>query len=260
MEENKMDKVDVSELFWSASVEDMQNGYVHKDDCFICLICGECFEDGVVYQNNGSFFEAEKYAKMHMVAEHQSVFEYLINLDKKYTGLSDIQKEYLVNAFRQCSDRDIANTMGCSESAVRNQRFKLREKAHQAKVFLAIAALIDSKAENNRNEKDKLVTVHKRATTVDLRYAVTQDESQKIIANYFDDAGHLKKFPVKEKKKIVVLRKISGNFSHDKQYSEAEINRVLERIYDDYATIRRELIEYGFMDRTKDCSRYWIKE
>lgn len=254
--------MDVSDLFWNASIKEIQNGYIGQGDYCICLICGERFEKGIIYREGDQFFEAEKFTQRHIMAKHQSAFDYLIGLDKKYTGLSDIQKEYLVNAYRKYSDRDIAQTMGCSESAVRNQRFKLREKAHQAKVLLALAALTEreKEADSIHDEKSKLVTVHKRATMVDLRYAVTQGESQKILSNYFDDTGHLKEFPAKEKKKIVVLRKISENFKHDKRYPEAEVNRLLKRIYDDYATIRRELIEYGFMDRTANGSSYWIKE
>lgn len=252
--------MDSDELFWNASIQDIKNGYVHKGEHFVCLICGESFEDGVIYHEDERFFEAEKYVKMHIAAKHQSAFQYLINLDKKYTGLSDIQKEYLMNAYEQHSDREIASTMGCSESAIRNQRFKLREKAHQAKVLLALSDLIEKNEKTNRDEKGKLIAVHKSATMVDLRYALTQEESQKILAAYFDDTGHLKEFPAKEKKKIVVLRKIANNFTQDKRYSEIEVNRLLERIYDDYATLRRELIEYGFMDRTKDCSQYWVKE
>ena len=41
---------------------------------------------------------------------------------------------------------------------------------------------------------------------------------------------------------------------------EKDINKILKRIYDDNATIRRYLIEYGFFDRSKDCSKYWVKE
>ena len=52
----------------------------------------------------------------------------------------------------------------------------------------------------------------------------------------------------------------SKNFSVGKKYSEKEINRVLKRIYEDYVTIRRALIQYGFLDRSKDCSEYWVKE
>ncbi len=50
------------------------------------------------------------------------------------------------------------------------------------------------------------------------------------------------------------------NFSKGKIYSEKDINKILKRIYDDNATIRRYLIEYGFFDRSKDCSKYWVKE
>ncbi|RIJ63707.1 DUF2087 domain-containing protein [Rummeliibacillus sp. POC4] len=28
----------------------------------------------------------------------------------------------------------------------------------------------------------------------------------------------------------------------------------------DYVSLRRYLIEYGFMERTDDCSIYWVKE
>ena len=149
--------------------------------------------------------------------------------------------------------------MGTSESAVRNQRFKLRERAHQAKVFLALAMSLEEKEESSDAGK-RLVTVHKRATMVDERYAVSQEEDRKIIASFFDETGHLREFPAKEKKKIVVLRQISAQLSPGRFYTEAEINRVLKRIYDDYATIRRELIEYGFWERARDCSRYWVKE
>lgn len=253
--------MDVSELFWEASVEEIKNGYVKKDGCFICLICGESFEDGVIYKENENLLEARKAVINHITAKHGSSFEYLMGLNKKYTGLSDIQREYLLHAFRQYSDREIAKAMGSSESTIRNHRFKLREKAHQAKVFLAITELIEQRPkEPAHQEQSELVTVHKSASMVDLRYAVTREESQRIAGNYFDDAGHLKEFPSKEKKKIVVLRQIMNNFTSDRQYTEAEINRVLERIFEDYVTIRRELIEYGFMDRTKDCSQYWVKK
>lgn len=252
--------MDISDLFWNASIEELQRGYICRNDRIICLICGECFEKGIIYQENNQFFEAEKFMKRHIIAKHQSTFDYLIGLDKKYTGLSDIQKEYMVSAYQQCSDRNIAKAMGCSESAVRNQRFKLREKSHQAKILLALSHLSGLTENDTGSESEKLMPVHKSATMVDLRYAVTQEECAKIQSNYFDDAGHLKEFPTKEKKKIVVLRKIAEKFSHDRKYSEIEVNRLLERIYDDYATLRRELIEYGFMDRATNGSSYWIKD
>lgn len=252
--------MDISDLFWNASIEELERGYLCQGDNIICLICGERFEKGIVYQEGNQLFEAEKFMQKHIATKHESVFDYLIGLDKKYTGLSDIQKEYLVSAYQHRSDREIAKNMGCSESAIRNQRFKLREKAHQAKILLALSLLSGLNENRTGSTSDQLMPVHRGATMIDLRYAVTQEECRKIQSNYFDGTGHLKEFPTKEKKKIVVLRKITENFSHDRKYSEAEVNTLLKRIYDDYVTLRRELIEYGFMDRTTDGSSYWLKD
>ena len=59
---------------------------------------------------------------------------------------------------------------------------------------------------------------------------------------------------------VVILLKIAENFKPGKKYTETEVNRILKRINDDFPYIRRLMIEYGFLDRTSDCSSYWIKE
>ena len=70
----------------------------------------------------------------------------------------------------------------------------------------------------------------------------------------------LKNFPAKEKKKIVVLVEIAGQFRRDVSYTEKEVNALLAEIYpEDYVTLRRYLIEYGFMDRTQNGSAYWLR-
>lgn len=112
----------------------------------------------------------------------------------------------------------------------------------------------------NRLDKGVICDAHKTATTLDDRYNITNKEKEDTIKNYINEVGALKIFPSKEKKKIIVLEYIAKNFSKGKTYSEKEINRILERIYEDYVTIRRALIEYGFIERTKDCTKYWIKE
>ncbi len=60
---------------------------------YICLACGETFIKGVIYQDNQVLYEAEKFVQLHVQNEHTSMFDYLLNLDKKYTGLTDLQKE-----------------------------------------------------------------------------------------------------------------------------------------------------------------------
>ena len=96
---------------------------------------------------------------------------------------------------------------------------------------------------------------------VDDRYNITEKENQQILESAFEYLSplKLKLFSPKEKKKIVILRKIAEQFEKNRHYSEKEVNQILEAIYDDYVTIRRYLIEYGYMNRTKDCKEYWLR-
>jgi len=114
-------------------------------------------------------------------------------------------------------------------------------------------------------EKDQhapsFLPLHKTAKMVDERYNITEDEKEKGLKKYFPEGtdGPLKKFPLKEKQKLVVLREIVKRLSPNKTYTEKEINEVLTAVYPDYVVLRRYLIEYGFIDRKSDGSSYWLK-
>ena len=249
----------VFELFFNASLDALKRGYIGENDYYICLLCGKKIEKGVVYPRNSLFYEAEKYMHIHIEEEHHSVFEHLINSDKKLTGLSDHQSNLLKLFYQGKSDSEVQKELGIgSSSTIRNHRFVLKEKERQAKIFLVLMELLK---ENNKKAPE-FVAPHKTAKMVDDRYKVTEDENSKIIQKYFTQgtAGPLKTFDMKEKSKLVVLRQIAKHFVHNHIYSEKQVNEILKAIYPDFATIRRYLIEYGFMDRKPDGSQYWLKE
>ena len=102
-----------------------------------------------------------------------------------------------------------------------------------------------------------LIITSKEANMMDDRY-VTKIERDEILKNYIKD-GKVKVFPSKEKKKIVILQFIVDKFESDKKYSEKGVNEIIKSLIDDYVSARRYLIEYGFMDRKKDGSEYWVK-
>lgn len=248
--------------FWDASVEELADGYVYdeKPDEYICLLCNGRFENGVIYQQDGIFYEAKKAAARHVEAVHGSMFDYMLNMDKKYTGLSEHQRELLQLFKAGLSDQEIVKELnGGSTSTIRNHRFKFKEKEKQAKIYLTIMTLLKNSREEKKN--DALIPIHKGAKMVDERYAITVEEKEKVLSTYFKDGlkGMLSTFPSKEKRKIIVLQHILTRFDRNKKYSEKEINEVLKSIYQDFATIRRYLIEYGFMERSKDCMEYWVK-
>ena len=67
--------------------------------------------------------------------------------------------------------------------------------------------------------------------------------------------GRLKQIPTQRKKRDIILRHLATQFEPDRRYTEREVNEVLRAFYDDYATLRRELIDGRWMAR--DHEIYW---
>jgi len=246
------------DVFWNADIEELKQGYIEEENHYLCLLCSKRIEKGIIYQDSGILYEAEKYMKVHIDQSHDSVFDYLIQLDKKLTGLTEHQNHLLRLFYQGKSDTDIQKETGIgSASTIRNHRFVLKEKERQAKLFLVMMELLKEKDQH----APSFLPLHKTAKMVDERYNITEDEMEKTLKKYFPEGidGSLKKFPLKEKQKLVVLREIVKRFSPNKTYTEKEINEVLTAIYPDYVVLRRYLIEYGFIDRKSDGSSYWLK-
>ena len=251
-----------NELFWNAAIEEVKNGFIENDRAYKCIICEEAFQKGRIYEINSELFDARKAAELHIASRHDSMLEYILGMNPVFTGLSDIQRRLLTFISQGLSDKDIALKLGVAQSTIRNHRYKLREKEKQAKLFLALMDLLskNTNKEINKLDQEVICDAHKTATSVDDRYNVTDAEKANIIKTYINESGALISYPAKEKTKVIILKEIAKNFSKEKTYSEKEINRILKRIYEDFATIRRALIEYGFIERTNDCSSYWVKE
>ena len=246
------------EQFLDATLAEIKNGFSEKADCYICLLCGEVFEKGRIYPHEANFYEAARFVKLHIELTHGSVFDYLIAADKKTTGLSEHQNNLLKLFYQGTADTEIMRQLAIgSSSTIRNHRFAFREKERQAKLFLALMELL-----NEQSGKPALIMPHKTATQIDDRYYTTDAEAAKILKTYFPDGpdGCLTSFSMKEKAKLIVLRQLVLRFAAGKIYREKEVNELIQTAHPDYATIRRYLVEYGFLDRKPDGSQYWLKE
>jgi hypothetical protein len=98
--------------------------------------------------------------------------------------------------------------------------------------------------------------------SLDKRYSITEEEKKVLLSRYYREDGSpiLRTIPAKQKKKVILLQHMSGQFSIGKDYTEKQVNEIIMRFFDDFATVRRMLIDFGFMERSKDCSVYWPKE
>ncbi|MBN1679594.1 MAG: metalloregulator ArsR/SmtB family transcription factor [Anaerolineae bacterium] len=82
---------------------------------------------------------------------------------------------------------------------------------------------------------------------------------RKVLSDYIHD-GKLKQIPTKEKKLIVILRWLITRFEPGRRYTERDVNDIIEGVYDDYAMLRRELVDFGFLARDSGGGGYWIPE
>lgn len=83
-------------------------------------------------------------------------------------------------------------------------------------------------------------------------------ELEIILRHFLNESGKLTAFPAKRKMKIYALCYLAQHFEHGKDYTEREVNDLLLdwHTFADPATLRRELYDYGFLDRSKDGKIY----
>lgn len=246
--------------FNKLSLDELIKGYYFNSskNSFICNYCSKEFPIGQVFSINSNFYDPEHSVQIHIQLEHDGNFIQLLNGDTKYNTLTDVQKELLKLFHKGISDADMANKLGVSASTVRHQKFTFREKAKQAKYFLAIYEQVFSKKAFDENA---IMPIHNTATMVDDRYLITEKEKIHILQTFFESLSplRLKEFSPKAKNKVVILTRITEEFEFGRIYLEKEVIKILKNIYADHAVLRRYLVDYGFMDRTGDGKEYWLK-
>ena len=253
-------------IFWNTTIGELKQGYKTNESTYICLVCGEIFQQGIIYPIKDTFYDANTAIETHIKTAHPDIFEFYLSFGKIYTGLSDGHTELAKLFYKGHSDKEIAEITGAnSVSTIRNQRFAIREKYKQAKILVTLVELMEEKMiqlkqERKTSNSDNLVDFHHGATCIDERFAITQKEKDEVLARYFENGKLIiKNFPAKEKRKIIIMQKLMENFRHGKNYSEKEVNEILLGYYEDFVTVRRYLIQYGFMARDKNGENYRVK-
>ena len=87
------------------------------------------------------------------------------------------------------------------------------------------------------------------------QHVIEQEEMKRL---YFEKGEDLKLIilPSKAHRKCIVLSMISECFLYGHQYTEFEVSTILKPIYEDYVLIRRYLIDFRLLRRSKDGSIY----
>jgi hypothetical protein len=79
-------------------------------------------------------------------------------------------------------------------------------------------------------------------------------DEQRILTTFLHE-GRLVLMPTKRHKRLVVLDHVAQQFELGHKYPETEVNRILLGFHDDYAALRRYLVDESFL--TRDDNVYW---
>ena len=79
-------------------------------------------------------------------------------------------------------------------------------------------------------------------------YDAARAEQERLVGRLFTD-GRIERVPAKRKVRAAVLLEVVGRFEPGRDYSEPEVNEILLGVHEDFAYLRRELVNYRFLER-----------
>lgn len=122
------------------------------------------------------------------------------------------------------------------------------------RITKAIEKLVESGTVVSRRGAYEARIDELRAAFDRLRLQDEESEVPEGVRQFFR-SGKLTAIPVPKMKLLAVLDYLASKFEPGRYYTEKEVNAALREVYDDYATLRRYLVDAGFLER--DSRKYW---
>ncbi|GAA1911080.1 DUF2087 domain-containing protein [Nocardioides hwasunensis] len=79
-------------------------------------------------------------------------------------------------------------------------------------------------------------------------YDAARAEQERLVGRLFTD-GRIERVPARRKVRAAVLLEVLSRFEPGRDYSEKEVNEVLLGVHEDFAYLRRELVNYHYLER-----------
>lgn len=86
--------------------------------------------------------------------------------------------------------------------------------------------------------------------------ATARAHHEKLIRPFLRD-GALESIPAKRRARVAVLLELLARFAPGETYSEQEVGDILRPVHEDVAYLRRELVDYGYLERD-GVGAYWL--
>ena len=93
-----------------------------------------------------------------------------------------------------------------------------------------------------------------RAALEQEAYDAARAEQERLVGRLFTD-GRIERVPAKRKVRAAVLLEVVSRFKPGRDYAEKEVNEVLLGVHEDFAYLRRELVNYRYLERADGVYR-----
>jgi predicted transcriptional regulator len=185
--------------------------------------------------------------------ERSAEFEELLSFFK---ALGDEKRLRIVGLLAQkplCVE-ELAAILDLSPATVSHHLRKLVEAGLVTASAEGYYNIYSLRAETLREMSKRLLSAETFQETARVLDLASYD--RKVLQDYLEN-GRLKRIPAQHKKRNVILRYILEEFEPGRRYAESEVNEIISRFHEDYATIRREFILRRMMDREGGGGDYW---
>lgn len=184
-------------------------------------------------------------------------FETLLSFFK---ALADANRLKIIGllATKESSVEELSTVLEISASTVSHHLSKLSEIG-------LVTARADGYFNVYRLETDALETMAARLLAKDTLPEVAKDLDRKaydrrILKDYLNEDGTIAQLPANQRKLDVILHYIADGFETGKIYNEKAVNQIIGELHADIPGLRRDLIDFGYLDRKRDGSAYWRVE
>ena len=88
---------------------------------------------------------------------------------------------------------------------------------------------------------------------------MTMEDCAQELRAFLNEKGQLTSMPSKHRKKLLVYYYIGTKVEPGRRYTESELNDLIDEwgLFHDAATVRREMYNFGLLNRERDGSVYW---
>lgn len=174
-----------------------------------------------------------------------------------FKALGDESRLKIVGILAQ-EDRsvdELAVMLNLKEPTVSHHLAKLREIG-------LVSVTPDGNRRRYRLETDVLHMLSKdllmEETVASVNTTTSENAWEQKVLDTFLDGERITQIPRSFKKRMVLVRWLAGKFEPGVRYTEKDLNEIIKRHHEDYALLRREMVDAHLMER--ESGMYWLSD